>query len=195
MIGNNRDKYHHRSDNSCERKVIQFVWRCPFMCIKALFIKLIYALIMDSHKLIHKLSSTPEGLEASLLLEEITREYVLEVNIQNENRSAPTETVLLSYLTSLHNYYQSLITPPIVAAPQVEFVEGSNQLKNKRSAPGMGKLNGRSMLKIKANGEAGIVGQLFRQLYRRQTYGIPCFSAESDLGKTVQQLFKTSLSS
>ena len=163
--------------------------------IKAFFAKLIYYLTMNSHKLIHKLSTAQEGLEVSLLLEEISRKYVLEVNIQNENRSAPTETVLLSYLTALHNYYQSLITPPIVAAPQVEFVEGSSQLKVKRSAPGMGKLNGRSMLKIKANGEAGIVGQLFRQLYQRQTYGIPCFSTQSDLGKTVQQLFKTSLSS
>ncbi len=150
---------------------------------------------INNYKLIHKLSSTQEGLEASLLLEESSREYVLEVNIHNENRVAPTETVLLSHLTSLHNYYQSLITPPIVAAPQVELVEGSNQLKTKRSAPGMGKLNGRSMLKIQANGEAGVVGQLFRQVYRQQTYGIPCFSAESDFGKTVQQLFKISLSS
>ena len=165
------------------------------MPIKTFFTELIYYLVMEHFKLIHKLPSTPEGLEASLLLEDASRNYILEVKLQNENRLAPTETVLLSQLTALHNYYQSLITPPIVAAPQAEFVEGSSQLKVKRSAPGMGKLNGRSMLKIRANGEAGVVGQLFRQLYQRQTYGIPCFSAESDLGKAVEGLFRSSLSS
>ncbi len=145
---------------------------------------------MEHFKLIHKLPSTPEGLEASLLLEDASRNYILEVKIHNENRIAPTETVLLTQLTTLHNYYQSLITPPIVAAPQVEYIATSKELENKRSTPGMGKLNGRSRLKIQAQGEAGVVGQLFRQLYQRQTYGIPCFSAESDLGQSVQKLFE-----
>jgi hypothetical protein len=149
---------------------------------------------MNIYKLIHELPPTLEELEASLLLEEASREYVLEVTIQNNNRLAPTETVLLTQLISLHNYYQSLITPPIVAAPQVEYIEHTNQLKAKRSAPGMGKLNGRSMIKIQPHGEAGVVGQLFRQLHQRQTYGIPCFSADSDLGQSVQKLFRKSLS-
>ncbi len=151
--------------------------------------------VLKNCKLIHKLAQDRADLEVSLLLDQDSREYILKVNLINKNRLAPTESILLSQLVSLHNYYQSLITPPIVAAPQVEFVESSKQLKKKRSAPGVGKINGRSMLKIQAHGEAGVIGQLFRQLYQRQTYGIPCFSAESDLGKMVQGLFRKCLSS
>ena len=148
----------------------------------------------NNYKLIHTLPVSNEGLEASLLLEESSREYVLKVKIKRNKHIAPTKTVLLTQLTTLHNYYQSLITPPIVAAPQVEFIEDTNHFIAKRSTPGTEKLNGRSMIKIQTHGEAGIVGQLFRQLHQRHTYGIPCFSAESDLGQCVQKIFRKSLS-
>jgi hypothetical protein len=162
-------------------------------CIKAFFLNLIYYLLMDNCKLIHQMKRDGDGFQANLLLEKASREYVLDVKIGNETGTVPTETELLKQLVALRNYYQSLITPPIVAAPQVEFVEESEKLENKRSAPGLGKLNGRTRLKIQASGEAMIVGQLFRQLYPRQTYGVPRFSAESGLGKKIRQLFKGSV--
>ncbi len=146
--------------------------------------------VETNHKLIHRLKSDIAGFEASLLLEETNRQYALQINIFNQNRKLIDEKDILVYLTELFNYYQRLITPPIIAAPQVEFVDRFSDLQIKRSAPGMGKINGRTRLKIIAYNQAKSVGQLFRQLYLNETYGLSNYPQGGDLSKLVGKLFK-----
>ena len=144
---------------------------------------------LNIYKLIHKQPLNSAGLEVSLLLEEASREYVLRVYIKDGICVLP-EATLLTHLVSLHNYYQCLITPPIVAAPQVELVEQDSDLITIRSKPGVGKITGRTRLKIEAKGSAIIVTQMFRKIYRQQTFGVPSFSAESELGGKAGKLFR-----
>lgn len=158
--------------------------------MKALLFDLIYDLVMmdveNNCKILHTAKSDLIGFEASLLLEESNRQHVLQVNISDQIHEDET----ITYLVELFNYYQCLITPPIIAAPQVEFVDQFSDLKVKRSAPGMGKINGRTRLKIDTQGRAEKVGQLFRQLYRNETYGLNQYSANDELVALVKKLFK-----
>lgn len=149
--------------------------------------------VFNNYKLIHQLPSNHTGLEASLLLENNSREYLLKVKLNHDH--APTKTVLFTQLITLHNYYQSLITPPIVAALQLKFSDDHTSIEQKRSTPGMGKINGRSRIKIQAPEEAKILGQLFLQLYPRNTYADFSSLCNKEMSLSMKHLFRYKLPS
>lgn len=94
-------------------------------------------------QLIETGTSQPE--HAMLLLDEQERLYHFVYTAMLSVLPVDDQSVVL---LALFNYYQRLITPPIVAASQFIFNTDHKAIKQTRSLPGLGKITRRTPLKF-----------------------------------------------
>lgn len=141
-------------------------------------------------QIVQQLSHPPRGLQALLLRDRTTREHVLEIHLADNGSAVTDERILISVLVTLYNFYQCLITPPIVAAPQIAMNADQSALIREKSQPGLGKLNGRTRLKICTKENHVLVAQLFSLIIKQPGQAGFTGQPHNNQEQMIRQLFR-----
>lgn len=141
-------------------------------------------------QIIQQLPHPPPGLQALLLRDRMTREHVLTFHLSDKGTVVTDEGYLISILITLYNFYQCLITPPIVAAPQLAINDDQSALIQVRSQPGLGKLNGRTRVNICTDEKHTLIAQLFSLIIRQPGQARFIGQLPDDIEQKVRLLFR-----